>query len=1108
MQNSLDSSRSPRVVNASAVRAASCLAFMGMMAACGGGGGDSPTGVGAAASVTLSVGSVTLTTIGGTQVATAVVKDAKGNTLTSASVTWTSDSPTIASVAASGNSATITAVGTGATVIRVRTGTIGADIPVQVLGVRSMQVSPVNASIRAGDSQPFSATLDSDPGVSTSVTWTTGSAAVATVAANGIVTGVAPGTTTIRATSVADPRISATGNIVVTAARSVTIAPATASIATGQQQTLVATLVIESGLNTGITWRSSAPAVATVTQSGVVTGVAFGTTTITAIAVADSMLRGTATVNVVPIIRNVTVSPTTASLLINNTAQLASTVTAEGNLSTTVTWRSANLTVATVSATGLVTAVGLGSTSITALSTVDTTKRASATVTVNPRPIVVAIVQRVVGLNPSTSMTLTANVTGDPGVNTAVTWSSSTPSVASINQSGVVSALSPGSTLVTATSQADNSKRDTVTVNVIQRLATTWTASRLGGGLFDDMISVAAFNPTTAFAINSINGGVSGGDIYRWNGLGWALSASGTAFGTKFLAVHGSGGVNAIAVGTNGKIARFNGFTWTAMTSGTTQNLRSVWVESVSSAFAVGAGGTTLRFTNDVWAPIASGSTAQLNGVWSNNGIAFAVGNSGEVLRFNGTAWAKQTVPFSDDLNSVSGVAGGAVTAVGNFGGILRYTGTTWSLINSNGVLDNFYSVAGTTANNDRMYVGGDNGLYQIDGTTLTRSNIPLPVSVYSVSLDGSNVVWTSGQRGALQRFTGGSWETLNFAPDLLDVWTTSASNSWAVAEFGYIYRWTGGATWTRQTSPSLAHLYAVWAPSSSDAFAGGDNGTMLRWNGTAWTSMTFPSTARVFGLWGSSATNVFAVTDIGEILRFNGTTWTLQTTAPGGATLLSVYGVSASEVYATGTGGLVLRYNGTTWSTFSAPDAVTTLFGVWMSGSNNIVTVGANQSGLNGFAFMYGGTTWQPMTVTNAVALTSVWGASAFDLYATGDAGTMWRYTGTAWSAIATGTTDLLWAISGAPDATGGAFAVGINSTMVTGSSTGAFTASAMSGAPTSTGSLGPSLAAQSDRKASNHAAKGAERRDRGIRGSAGALQRAAQKRAAARAAQGRRGR
>lgn len=1055
-------------------RACIGVGVFGALSACGGGG--DPTGPGAVTKIEVSTTSVVLNTLGGTQQVTATARDAKSVAVPTAVISWSSDNTSIATVTGSGSTATITSVGAGATVVHARAAAVSADVAVQVLGVRGLQVNPSAVSIRSGDSQTLTATFDADPGVSQAVTWTSASSAIATVSAGGVVTGVSAGATTVRATSVVDPRISNVATVSVSPGRSVTVTPNTGSVGTGQTIPLAATVQIEAGLSTAVTWRSSSTAIATVSQTGVVTGVALGTVTITALSQIDSLARGTATISVVPIVRTVTVSPTTASVFINSTQQLTPTVTADGTVSTAVTWRALNPNIATVSAAGLVTGVALGTTTITVLSNIDTTKRATATITVAPKTIAVAIVQRVVGLNPGGSTTLTATVTADPNVSTAVTWSSATPTVATISQAGTVSAIASGTTIITAISQADNTKRDTVTVSVIPRLATTWSASRLNATLFDDVLSIAPFSDGTAFAVNSVNGGASGGDVYRFNGTTWTRTAIGTQFNTRFLAVHGQIPTQVIAVGTNGVIARFDGTTWTTMASGTTRTLRSVWVENASSIYAVGDNGTVLRYNGTAWSAITSNSTQQLNSVWASAGVAYVVGNNADVLRITGTTSVRQSVPYADDLNGVTGVGGGIITAVGRVGGILQFNGQNWTLINSNGVGDDFYSVAAVA--NNRAYIGGSSGVYVLDVATLVSTPITYRVATFGVAVDASNDVWAAGQRGAVQRFSGGAWTTNNFAPDLLDVWTTSATNSWAVGEYGFVFRWNG-TSWTRQTTPSAAHLYTVWGASATDAFAGGDNGTMLRWNGTAWTAQTFPSTARVFAVWGSSSSNVFAVTDIGEILRFNGTTWSLQTTAASNATLLSVYGVSATEVYASGVGGLVMRYNGTTWSTMTSPNSATTLFGVWMTGSNNLLSVGSDADGAVGFAFGYNGTSWTSSPIGATKALTSVWGTGVSDVYATGDGGTLLRFNGTTWQSTVTGTTDLLWALSGAPDASGGAFAVGYNSTIVTGSASGGVQASIRS-TFTSPDALALSSAAQHDRKASGAAAAGAARRSK----------------------------
>jgi uncharacterized protein YjdB len=79
-----------------------------------------------------------------------------------------------------------------------------------------------------------------------------------------VVTAVTIGTATIRATSVADTRVSATASITVQAARNISLTPATVSLGTGQTQALQATVQIDPGLPTTVTWRTSAATIANV----------------------------------------------------------------------------------------------------------------------------------------------------------------------------------------------------------------------------------------------------------------------------------------------------------------------------------------------------------------------------------------------------------------------------------------------------------------------------------------------------------------------------------------------------------------------------------------------------------------------------------------------------------------------------------------------------------------------------------------------------------------------------------------------------------------------------------------------------------------------------
>ncbi len=926
----------------------------------------------------------------------------------------------------------------------------GPTPPQPVPVVRSVQLSPATSSIRVGETQPLTAAVDVANGAGTGLNWTSEASNVATVSAAGVVTAVAPGTATIRATSTFDSKVSGTAQVQVTALRAITVTPATTTINTGEQRTLTADIQLEAGANRAVTWRTSDATRVSVTQAGVVTGVAVGSATISVVAVVDTNVRGTALVTVSPSVRTVTVAPATANLFINGTQQLTPTVTADGGLASTVTWRTSNAAVATVSATGLVTAVALGQATITTLSTVDTTKRATAAITVTARPLSVAIVQRNVGINPGTSTQLTVNVSADPGVSTGVNWSSSSPGIATVSNTGLVAAVSSGSTLITAVSQADASKRDTVTVSVVPRLANSWTASRVGGALYEDILSIAAFSASSAFAVNSV------GDIYRWNGTSWTQSLRGATMGTQFEAMQGTSASNIIAVGSGGVIARWDGTAWTKMTSPTANNLFSVYMDSPTTAFAVGATGTVIRLNGSTWTALNSGSTRTLYGVWANAGSAMIVGTVGEVLRYDGTTFMRMDVSLTETLFNIGGSSINTLVAVGSSGTVLRFDGTAWTLVNSNGITGNVWAAVPSAG--ARVYLATDDGLFVLDGQSIAPALTPYAPRMYAASVDAGGILWTGGQRAVVQRGTPSastaSFETINLAPDLLDVWTTAANSAWAVGEFGFIYRWNG-TSWTRQTAPTTATLVSVWAASATDAFAGGDNGVMLRYNGTAWSTMTLPTTAPILSIWGTSSSNVYAATAVGEVLRFNGTAWSIVTTSQNA--LWAVFGAGATEVYASGESGTVLRFNGTTWSPFASP-GTGTLAGIWMTGPTNVLVVGADASGANGVSYRYNGTAWQAMPVGTNRLLTSIWGPSLADVYVTGDLGTLLRFDGTTWQSVNSGATDLLWSLSGSPDGVGGAFAVGYNGTLVTGSSNAGFAAvSSASGSRVTPGS--PSL-------------------------------------------------
>ena len=242
---------------------------------------------------------------------------------------------------------------------------------------------------------------------------------------------------------------------------------------TSYSQTLTATGT------TPITWRvtsGSLPTGLSLNSDGTITGTPTtqGESTFTVTATNDygsdskelSITIGAQTN--VPV-TGVTLSQTELSLTEGGTAQLTATVLPNNATNRNVTWSSNAPGVATVDSSGKVTAVAPGTATIT-VTTEDGNKTATCVVTVTAATVPVTGVtlsQNQASLyynrTPNT-LTLTATVAPDNATNQAVTWTSSNPSVATV-ENGVVTAVGAGTATITVTT-ADGSFTATCAVTV------------------------------------------------------------------------------------------------------------------------------------------------------------------------------------------------------------------------------------------------------------------------------------------------------------------------------------------------------------------------------------------------------------------------------------------------------------------------------------------------------------------------------------------------------------------------------------------------------------------------------------------------------------------
>lgn len=561
---------------------------------------------------TITVSPQTLTVGVGSSVALEVgLLDAVGQPASPRTVFWSSSDASVARVSAAG---LVTAVAPGSVQISatVQGKSAVANVLVAPRAVASVQLSRVELRLTIGERLQLTASARDASGAPLTgrvITWSVTNPTIAVVDSTGAVTGLAPGGTTVTATS--EGRI-ATAAVFVTSVpvASIVVTPASTSIVEGQTTPLRAESrsaagVVLSGRTTE--WTSANAAVASVSSSGLVTGVSTGSTIITATSEGRTATAAI-TITARPV-NGIVVSPAQLSLVTGQVVSLTVQITdALGNVLTgrPVTYRSDNTGVAQVSGSGVVTAVAPGTTTITVTSE---GRSASVGAVVSAVPIASIRVtpdQSSLIVGGDTVLSATAlDAAGGTLRDRAITWSSGAPSVAAVSSAGVVTAAGVGNVIILAQAEGRTGSA-TVIVRAPPiasvRVAPANASVEVGGTV--DLVAT----------VRDVNGAVVTG-----RSVAWASSTPAVA------TVSSAGRVTAVAAGTSTIIATVDGKSGTAqvlVSSPVVQTVGQV-VVSPSSATIMSAGpaNRTVQLQAIVYADGASGGgiLASAPVMWTSN---------------------------------------------------------------------------------------------------------------------------------------------------------------------------------------------------------------------------------------------------------------------------------------------------------------------------------------------------------------------------------------------------------------------------------------------------------------------------------------------------------
>jgi len=263
---------------------AAYVLMCGIVFAAGCGGGSFATNKANALITGVTIPAATTVTVGSAARLTATVLPSNAS---ATALSWQSSNSGVASVSDAG---VVTGLGPGSALITAAA-TDGSNVVSNPTSVTVVQLVTritltTTATIYTGASATFTAAVLPSNASNPVLTWSSSDTAVATVNASGVVTSISPGSTQITAASTDGSNITSNATTVTVTVPPTLVTqislPTAAFVDAGSTTALAATVLPGSATNPTLSWHSSNTAVATVSSTGVVTGVATGATQITA----------------------------------------------------------------------------------------------------------------------------------------------------------------------------------------------------------------------------------------------------------------------------------------------------------------------------------------------------------------------------------------------------------------------------------------------------------------------------------------------------------------------------------------------------------------------------------------------------------------------------------------------------------------------------------------------------------------------------------------------------------------------------------------------------------------------------------------------------------
>lgn len=501
-----------------------------------------------------------------------------------------------------------------------------------------------------------------------------------------------------------------------------------------------------------------------------------------------------------------------------------------------------------------------------------------------------------------------------------------------------------------------------------------------------------------------------GGTIGHWNQDHDDPVQSGTS--SQLNAVHGSDPANVWAVGNNGTVLRYDGQSWQQVPTGNTNSYRGVWAFSRTDVWVVGTGsalhwdGTQLQTISDpLLADCAQILEISPSEIW-------ALGGSGKVVRFDGTSSQLVTtsVPAGKTVSGLAGTGSANIWIGDSAGGVNHYDGTSWQRLTLSST-----AISGLQAlSNDDLWVAlqiatpNGQGLGRFDGQSFTLFP-PSTERILALSASAPDNLWIldfdrrvfhwDGQ--ALLELTSNLTES-----NLTAISGSSASHAMVFGPYDDSFRFDG-SHWTRAPSLPLEHPLSALVVSATDAWAVGSTvkGVVARFDGTKWQLYFVPgATTEIFGAVGGSSSSDIWLGGQQTDYHFDGVAWTA---VPAGGGALGFWSNPADKTVWSINGTYLRKWTGTAWQQYSLPFTAPT--SIWGASASDIWV-----GGKDGKIARFNGTSAVLHPAFTASSITGIWGTRADSVLAAVN-NTAFRFDGTSWSQLSSPSSRYVRALWGA---------------------------------------------------------------------------------------------